>query len=78
LDRQGRVELRHHYVPVFIGKSKADPVIAFLDLLEAEPAGDGALRMRDRRFEAAKGIERPDDVQFASVFRRRVAERKNF
>ena len=78
MDRQGRVKLRHHDVPVFIREGQADPMIALLDLLETQPAGDGALRMRDRRFEAAKSIERPDDVQFAGVFRRRVAERENF
>jgi hypothetical protein len=53
-------------------------VITLFDLLETQPAGNGALRVRDRRFEGAESIERPDDVQFAGVFRRRVAERENF
>ena len=77
-NRQGRVKLGHHDVPIFIREGQADPMIALLDLLETQPAGDGALRMGDRRLESPERIERPDDVQFAGVFRRRVAERENF
>ena len=78
VNRQGRIKLWHHDVSIFIREGQTDSVIALLDLLETQPAGNGALRVRDRRFEGAEGIERPDDVQFSGVFRRRVAERENF
>ena len=55
MDRQRRIKLRHHDVPVFIREGQADPVIPLLDLLETQPAGNGALRMRDRRLERRGG-----------------------
>jgi hypothetical protein len=78
VDRQGRVKLWHHNVPILIRESQADSMVTLLDWLETQASGDGALRMRDRRFEGAKSIERPDDIQFASVFRRCVTKRENF
>jgi hypothetical protein len=53
-------------------------MIALLDLLEPQPARDGALRMGDRRFERAQSVERPDDIQLPRVLRRRVAKCENF
>ena len=78
MDRERRIKLRHHDVSVFVCEGQTDAMIAFLDLLETQPAGNGALRMRDRRLEPAESVEGPDDVQFAGVFRRRIAERENF
>src|SRR5438552_11127176 len=78
MDRQSRIKLWHHNVSIFIREGQADPMIALLDLLETEPAGNGALRVRDRRFEGTKSVERSDDVEFSGVFCRRVAKRENF
>ena len=78
VDRQRRVKLWHYDVSIFISEGQADPVITLLDLFETQPAGNGALRVRDRRFVSAEGVECPDNVQFAGMFRRRIAERENF
>jgi len=37
-------------------------MIALLDLLETQPAGNGALRVRDWRFVSAESVKRPDNV----------------
>src|SRR3954471_11990190 len=75
---QGGVELWHDDIPVLIRKGQAYPVVSFLDGFEAQSAGNGALRMGDRRFERPQRVKCPDDVQFAGVFRRRITEREYF
>src|SRR5207247_3231750 len=52
VDRQGRVKLGHHDVPVLIREGQADPMITLLDGLETQPAGNGTLGVRNRRFES--------------------------
>src|SRR3954470_2537915 len=51
LHRKRRIELRHDDVSVFIREGQRHSMLAFLNLLEPEPARDRALRMRDRRLE---------------------------
>lgn len=76
--RQRLIELRHDDVPIFIREREQDPMFTLLDLLEPQPPGDRALRMRHRRLERPQGIERPDDVQLPRILRRRVAKREDF
>ena len=71
------IDAGHDELSVFIDEIHFYFVGAFLDAVEGEAKGDGALRVDGGELAGDDGVERAEQIEFAVVVRGRVAKHRN-
>ena len=73
-DLHGNIDARHYRAAIGINKIETELVLPFILMPERYAQGDGALWMHRWELRCRNRVERPEQIEFEVLVRRRIAE----
>ena len=70
----GNIDARHDRAAIGINKIQPELVLPFILMPERHAQSDGALGMHGWKLRCGNRVERPEEIEFQVLVRRRIAE----